>query len=320
MIQQTRAQDQAHHRAPRPYQQGLQSQRVLFSSVDYRDSSMLSTRAAASTSSTANSARASTRRRSLPVPLPRLQSLSSPSMAIEPAQPKNPTPVIRWLGPLCTQAEHPAKRPPGSTSDSPSGSAPPSPCLSSLNEALNEDILPTTPPHARLPSSFYASRALSRPPPFLDNLTRSTLPTASLSSGLPLYRDTSTAHSVPLNDPQRPLAEVQRVSVSRPRSRSSMDTLRSVRDRNIHMMTPSVPSPTSTAPTNWWWFQGDNKQNVDTLLQEEDRADSVSEEQSNIRKKCEHSIPINMLNNAQHSASRPHPKEPNNLLPRPSRL
>lgn len=318
MIQQTRAQDQVHHCAPRPHQQSLQSRKGLFSSVDYRDSSMLSTRAAASASSTANSARAS-RRRSLPVPLPRLQSLSSPSMAIEPAQLKNPTPVIRWLGPLSTQPEHPAKRSSGSASNSPSGSAPPSPCLSSLNEALNEDILPTTPPHARLPSSFYASRALSRPPPFLDNLTRSTLPTASLSSGLPLYRDTSTAHSIPFNDPQQPLGEVQRVSVS-PRSRSSIDTLRSVRDRSIHMMTPSVPSPTTTAPTNWWWFQGDNKQNVDTLLQEEDRADSVSEEQSNLRKKCEHSISINILNNTQNSVFRPRPKEPNNLLPRPPRL
>lgn len=291
MIQQPEIQAN-HNPAPRPYQQDLEG--ILFLSDSVLSSTMLSTRAAATTSSTANTtstsaARAtSSRRRSLPVPLPRTQSLSFPSMAIEPAQPKNPTPVIRWLGPLA-QADHP-KRTSGLISCSPSSSDPPSPCLSLLKEALNEDILPTAPPHARLPSSFYASRALSRPPPFLDNLTRSTLPTASLSPGIPLYRGLSIAHSVGPNDLQRPSAEVSRVSYSPPKSRNSIDTLRSVRDRSIHLA-PSVPSPSttaSTAPTSWWWFQGDNKQNVDTLLQEEDRADSVIEEQRNLRKKCKY--------------------------------
>lgn len=257
------------------------------------DSSMLSTRTTAaarpkhSNSSSASAARAS-RRRSLPVPLTHLQGLSSPLMATEPAQPKSPTPVLRWLGPF-GQPEN-RRRISGSGSNSPSGSGPPSPSLAALNEALNEDLLPAAPPQARLPSSFYASRSLSRPPPFLDNLTRSTLPTSSLSPGVPSPRDPNTTQSISLNDdPPSPKAQI--ISHSPPGSRSSIDTLRSVRDRGIHTSAPlDNPSPTKT--NNWWWFQGENKKNVDTLLEADDRADSVGAEQTHLRKKCEYTIAI----------------------------
>ena len=260
----------------------------LHSPVDHTsdsesDSSMLTTRSTTARSN--SSSTRATKRRSLPVSLPRLQSLSSPSMATELAQVKSPTPVIRWLGPW-GQTEL-SRRASGSGSNSPSGSAPPSPSLSSLNEALNEDILPTALPQARLPSPFYASRALSRPPPFLDNLTRSTLPVASLSSGL-LLRDSNTTQSISLNDSALLPPNAQIMTHSSVGS-TSVDTLRSVRDRGIHTSAP-ILSPSPSGPTSWWWFQGDNKQNVDTLLEEEDRADSVSEEQSHLRKKCKSSI------------------------------
>jgi triacylglycerol lipase len=247
------------------------------------DTSMLTTRSVMrSKGPNSSTITRAAKHRSLPVLLPRLQSLSSPSMATEPAQPKSPTPLIRWLGswsqPGCASSLG---------SNSPSVSSPPSPCLSLLSEAMNEDILPTTPPQARLPPSFYASRALSRPPPFLDNLTRSTLPIASMSSGLHLSRDPNTK-SISLDDSAQPVPNAH-VTIHSPIGSTSMDVLRSVRDRGINTVTPA-PSPSPSRPTSWWWFQGDNKQDVDTLLEEEDRADSVGEEQSRLRKKCENII------------------------------
>ena len=212
-----------------------------------------------------------------PLSLPHLQGLNAPSMvAAEPSQSKSATPVIRWIGP---DANH-RRRASGSGSNSPSGSAPPSPSLASLNEALNEE-LPATPPRARLPSSFYASRSLSRPPPFLDNLTRSTLPTSSISPGLPHPYDPNTTQTISLND-EPPLNPV---SYSPPGRQSSIDTLRSLRDRGIHT-SATLSSPTPSKPNNWWWSQGENKQNVDALLSEEDRASSVGAEQRKHKKKC----------------------------------
>lgn len=258
------------------------------------DSSMLSARtashAAARRAKHSNSGLATTRearRRSLPVPLPYLQTITSPSMTTEPAQPKSPTPVLRWSQAVGKAGGH-RRRPSGSGSNSPtSASGPPSPNLTALNEALQDDLLlPTAPPQARLPSSFYASRALSRPPPFLDNLTRSTLPTASLSPGLPDPNNPNTTHSISLNDdPPSPTASI--ISSSPPGHRNSIDTLRSVRDRGIHTSAP-VAMTSPTKPNNWqWWFQAENKKNVDKLLDEDDRADSVTDEQENFRRKCE---------------------------------
>jgi triacylglycerol lipase len=247
---------------------------------------MLTTRSAtrSKVSNSSTPARA-TKRRSLPVPLPRLQSLSSPSMATEPAQPRSPTPVIRWLGSWSQP-----RRAQGSGSNSPSGSAPPSPSLSLLNEALNENILPAALPQARLPSSFHASRTLCRQPPFLDNLTRSTLPTSSLSSRLPIPYDPITTQSISLDDPESSAPSAQ-IVFHPPGGSTSIDTLRSVRNRGMHT-SASVPSPSPSKQTSRWWFQGNNKQNVDSLLEEEDRADSVDEEQSHLRKKCKFSFQI----------------------------
>jgi len=50
--------------------------------------------------------------------------------------------------------------------------------------------------------------------------------------------------------------------------------------------TQAVMPDQSATPVNWWWFQSENKDNVDTLLTEDDRADTVQQEQDNIRNKC----------------------------------
>src|SRR5271170_1743053 len=112
-------------------------------------------------------------------------------MSSEPNQPKF-VPVLRWFS-----------NPPRSSS---TATRPSSPSLSlsllSLQEALTE-TLPTTPPRAHIPPTFHSSRTLTRPPPFLDNLTRSTLPTASVtpqySQNFSPLRDSpqATPHSPP---------------------------------------------------------------------------------------------------------------------------
>lgn len=120
---------------------------------------------------------------------------------------------------------------------------------------LRKDKLPQEPPAARLPEHFR-----SRQPAFLDPLTRSTLPTASLS-----YDD-------PLGSP----------SYNHAQHRSSVDTLRAVRDRGM----PPPQPPVETMKPSWWWFQTQNKEAVDEMLDEEDRGESVEDEQAKIRQKC----------------------------------
>ncbi|KAK7064377.1 Alpha/Beta hydrolase protein [Favolaschia claudopus] len=178
-------------------------------------------------------------------------------------------PVLRWLG---SWSPYKSTTP---EQASPSSSRPPSPGLASLNEALTEPI--TFPPSAHLPHSFVASRTISRPPPFLDNLTRSTLPTASVSPS------STSAEDNPY--------DVAVVSSSPPRG-SSAGMLRSVslRDHRRTQSLQSNPAKQQTAsvsdsPISRWWFQAGNKENVDALLEEGDRAESMQQEQSLIHSK-----------------------------------
>jgi hypothetical protein len=148
----------------------------------------------------------------------------------------NHVPVLRWLADW-------------SRSSTPS----PTSSLASLNEALREPLLPRPPPQARLPDAF-----TTRVPPFFDSLTRSTLPTSSLSP-----------HPPSLASPPAVLTP----------NRTSIDTLRTLTERDHTRSTP----PPDTA-ISWWW--SDNQANVDSLLNEDDRADSPQQQQDNIRKKC----------------------------------
>jgi triacylglycerol lipase len=49
---------------------------------------------------------------------------------------------------------------------------------------------------------------------------------------------------------------------------------------------PQTQPPVETMKPSWWWFQAQNKEAVDEMLDEEDRGDSVEDEQAKIRKKC----------------------------------
>ncbi|KAE9408286.1 alpha/beta-hydrolase [Gymnopus androsaceus JB14] len=195
-------------------------------------------------------------------------------------------PILRWLGTWSPYGK-PSSREPSPSSSSTNLS----PSLVSLNEALNEQLALPRPPKAAQLSHF----SLSKQPPFLDNLTRSTLPTASLAAPAvvsnnssptsPTFRARSSARS---NDP----LDSTEINLNHsPPSRTSLDSLRTLsrRDsafRQSHSRSASTASALdSESNTNWWWFQSGNKDNVDTLLEEEDRADTVGEEQERIRKK-----------------------------------
>lgn len=200
-------------------------------------------------------------------------------------------PILRWLG-TWSPYGIPSSQEPSPSSSSTNLS---SPSLVSLNEALTEDLcLPRTPKAAQL-SHF----SLSKQPPFVDNLTRSTLPTASLapptilstdfSPTSPTFRARSSARS------NHPLDKTEISLNHSPPSRTSLDSLRSLSQRDFslrrsHSRSVSTasaqPSSDSDSNTSWWWFQSGNKDNVDTLLEEDDRAATVEEEQHNIRKKC----------------------------------
>ncbi|KAF7339626.1 hypothetical protein MSAN_02177300 [Mycena sanguinolenta] len=178
---------------------------------------------------------------------PRMQAARKSAVQHIPP-PSSTQPILRWLGNWSPYRN-------GSPEASPPPSCPPSPSLA-----------------AHLPQAFHASRALSRPPAFVDNLTRSTLPTASLSP---------TSEENPY--------DVSVVNSSPPRG-SSAGILRSVSLRDHHRKrsfhTAAAPPPTTPESSiARWWFQSENKENVDTLLEQEDRADSVQQEQRLLRNK-----------------------------------
>lgn len=205
-----------------------------------------------------------------------------------------PVPVLRWLSNLYTGHSHSPLSP---TPSFPASSSPPSPGLALLKDALREPLLPAVPPQAKLPDSFQAPRSLSRPPPFLDNLTRSTLPTASLSQPLRVSTLDHSPPTPPSPCSSDPLRSPPIVLTHSPPTRSSLDTLRSVsirdHDRAFHTAAATAATAvTSTSvtespsPVSWWWFQSENKEDVDRLLHEDDRGDTVQQEQANIKKKC----------------------------------
>ncbi|PPQ64484.1 hypothetical protein CVT26_002023 [Gymnopilus dilepis] len=125
-----------------------------------------------------------------------------------------------------------------------------------LQEAINTP-LPRRPPRAKLPPSFHPTLQ----PPFFDNLTRSTMPTASLSPPLPVE-----------NGPSRPSDSIRPPPIvllhSNPTS-SSLDSLRSLSRRSMSTYSAAaLPSPppasNNTLSIKWW-------PSIDSLLSQEDR-------------------------------------------------
>ena len=203
--------------------------------------------------------------------------------------PKSPHPVLRWFGQSsngsAAQSPEPESRP-LSRSASP---------LQNLLDALTSPLpTPSSSTLQRPPRAVPPCAPLSGSPPFLRSLTRVTLPVASLSNPTP------AAHPFdPPEDRQSPGAPIF-LQHSHP-DRSSLETLRSLRDRSngssarlanstsrLGLATASSSRSLfgiSSAPT-WRSFQTDSKEANDRLLSEEDRAPTVEEEQSRIRKKC----------------------------------
>jgi len=202
-------------------------------------------------------------------------------------------PVLRWFG--HTNPSH-------SSMPSPSDSQPPSPSSDPVENLLDALTSPlpalSTPTLKRPPRTVPPNMPLWSSPSHLLGLSRVTLPTASLSNLIPVTRPFD-----PSDDSQSPGAPIY--LQHSPPERSSLDALRSLRNRQSASSArlsrstslaslPSLPSLFSTSATpSWWRFQNDNKEDIDQLLSEEDRAPTVEEERSRIRKKCAwHSIPL----------------------------
>ena len=193
---------------------------------------------------------------------------------------KAPHPVLRWFGHT-------------NTSHSPSNSQPPSPSsdpVENLLDALTSPLPALSPTLKRPPRAVPPNMPLWSSPSYLLGLSRATLPTASLSSLIPATRPFD-----PSDDSQSPGAPIY-LQHSPPEC-SSLDALRSLRNRSASSARlsgstslaslPSLPSLFSTSATpSWWRFQNDNKEGIDRLLSEEDRAPTVEEERSRIHKKC----------------------------------
>ena len=153
-------------------------------------------------------------------------------------------------------------------------------------------------------------------PPYTDPFHCQTPSEGSSSAhafvGFPLSTPQSpsrdTPHCVPFQPSSRrapidPPVDAQRPGApiflqNSPPERSSLDFLRSLRDRESgssarptrHTPRASLPSPralfSTSATPSWWWLQNDSKESIDRLLSEEDRGPTVEEEQSQIHKKC----------------------------------
>lgn len=209
-------------------------------------------------------------------------------------------PIVRWF-----RGES------SSLPTSPRSESPTSPS-SALREAIDDEL----PVHARhsidsLPSNFQLQRppkallsghnmnsigrnGLRRTPPFLDSLTRATLPTASVTEPLPVHRQ-QTSYFLPTpadivprkydNDIHSPAIDISHS----PPSVTSIESLRQIRNQDR----PSTSSQnrghdrsfsTGAGPSRWWF--GTRKSEVDELLDDSDKAPTIEGEEARIRAKC----------------------------------
>lgn len=191
---------------------------------------------------------------------PRLRALRTPVSACIPA---NEPPVTRQLGSKDRRTVSLSYGSPSPEDD--------------LREAIDDESLfkPTNilarPPIARLAPS----RDLHYPQ-LLNSLARSTLPSARLTTPPPVHI------------PQEASEEPGIVLEQSPPIRTSIDSLRTLRDRGKGPQPPSPQKSTfSTSALSNWWFQPENKAAVDQLLEEEDRESTAEGETAQHRRKCE---------------------------------
>ncbi|KAH9948166.1 Alpha/Beta hydrolase protein, partial [Amylocystis lapponica] len=204
-------------------------------------------------------------------------------------------PVLRWLTgnhsrtPSHSHSPTHSHTPSPTVSPGPSTPTTPSSAASALADALHDDPLllgthdlvqlPSLPEAARLPPSFRAAR----PPSYLSNLTRSTLPTACISPP-----PTTSPTPNPVAIPHTPAPVHLNSSPSSGRS-SSLDTLRSIheRGRSIHTSPPPqvLKFPSLPESLRSWFASEDSKDNLNPLLGDEDKADSAEAQREHIRRK-----------------------------------
>lgn len=214
----------------------------------------------------------------------RNQSLSAPASPSsrfkhlsEDAQPQPPSPSSNPVSPILRWFQNQVSLP-----STPSTSRPQSPHSAALSEAMH-DHLPTRPEPAHLPPECHANIR----PLILSELTRSTLPTSSLTNPADRlgHHTSDSVHALLLN----------RIPPSAP-ARSSLDTLRTLYTKaaptaSHHQQTRSINIP---APFRNW-FQSDpaNDDKHTSILTEEDQDEDSDVERENIRRKCEYSTPKN---------------------------
>jgi hypothetical protein len=175
------------------------------------------------------------------------------------------TPVVRWLGTM-------DKTTAGGEDTEPSDA---------LRQAMEDEpfALRSDSPIelVRPPQAHIASHARPfRQPALLDELARAARPTASMPVSL-----SAVGSSSPTFSSQGPIIFSQH-----PPTRMSVDYLRSLNSRDRGISTTAVPQAPSLAPPTRWWFQDENKAEVDVLLGEEDKAPTAQKEAEQIRQKC----------------------------------
>ena len=206
-------------------------------------------------------------------PASRLQHLAEDArQPASPSQHSSGSPILRWF-----QSQMSSSSP-----SSPSPSRPLTPHSAALLEAMHNH-LPTRPDPAHLPSQYHANIR----PPMLDELTRSTLPTSSLTAPQPSESPADRlGHHTP--DSVHPLL-VNRIPPSAP-ARTSLDTLRTLYTKatptvSSHQQTRSITIPTPFRS----WFQTESGDKHSSILTDEDQDEDSEVERENIRKKCKYS-------------------------------
>jgi triacylglycerol lipase len=195
-----------------------------------------------------------------------------------------------------------------------------------IADALNDDprLIDARSTTVDLPSRPKAARLQPplrtwRPPTHLSDLSRSTLPTASLSPTSyvihPHYTDpfddalTATEHDpqldilfsptpTPVAIPHSPApAHLSRSppSLSPASTRSSIDTLRSIHERGSRGIHTTPPQQRLSLPpfrNPFAWFSNEDeaqrKENMDPFLNEEDKSTNPQSQKENLRQRCEH--------------------------------
>ncbi|KAG8738466.1 hypothetical protein FRC10_006812 [Ceratobasidium sp. 414] len=176
--------------------------------------------------------------------------------------------------------------------------------IESLQDALSDELALPPPKRTSSASSINSSMPpsflSSRTPRLLDALTRTTMPIASLSIPPKAYLHTPIPS--PFRDTQRATAQTEAVlnppiasqSVLLPRraespaqsptllapTRSSIDSLRGTLKRSESIHTTASQGKGFGS----WWF-GENKKDVDELLDEADRAETAEQERDGFRNK-----------------------------------